>query len=340
MSTPAAAAESAAPAVVDPGAVADAGSEAGDAPADEAPDFGTIADIREALGLTDDEAADVADVDSTDPGKKTVKTEAKKPETDEDAAAILAINKRSEAHRRARREAQRAEQAKAVTPAPAAAAPKTEPPKVEAKPEPKPTTQPESEAKKAAKQVLDMIATLAGDDEAAAAATADPTAKQTAERQTLVDSIKAQLETLGTAAKEAASVEAKALKAEIDGLKTQLGAIESTRVVRDHIESKVETIVDELPTLMGKRNATDILHKAAGKFFDKYKKFPDVQELARRIEAKLSAEKPPEKTEKRPQTRKTVSNSLGSPPAARTGPDLRTAEQAEADFNARFGLDR
>src|SRR5690242_5552898 len=123
MSTPAAAVETAAPTLVDPGAVADAGD--GGAPDNAtAVDFGTIGEVREALGLPiEDEPGDAKTAPAKDDKKPEAKAETKKEETEEDpdAAAILAINRRSAAHRRARLEAQKAAQAKAT---PAVEAPK------------------------------------------------------------------------------------------------------------------------------------------------------------------------------------------------------------------------
>jgi len=303
--------------------------------------LGTMDELLEAIGLPEDESGDTGETAAAKPKAeaKPEKAKAEEPAADPDYEAIKAINKRSAERRRARIAAEAAR----AQPAPVAAAQapaKVDPPKAAepAKVEPK-LTGPEAEAAAAAKQVLGLIAQLAGDDAAAAATTAETTGKEAAkaaeDRTALVAEIKAKLEEIGAATKENAEI-----KAELQGLKTQLGAIESARIVREHIETKVEPIVADLPLLMGKRNATDIIHTAVGKFFDKYGKLPDVPELARRIEKKLAEANPPEKTEKpRSSPRKTVSSSLGSPPAARTGPDTRTKGEVEADLFKSLGIE-
>lgn len=332
MSTPAAAAESAAlPATPDvPSGDLDGGAHDGFS-LDGGAVLGTMEELLEITGLSPEEGDAAKLAKPKAKADADANAEAKTDEAeDPDYAAIQAINQRSAARRKARREA---EVARAQAAAKPVEAKPPEPAKVEPKPAEAKLTAPESEAAKAAKEVLGLIAKLAGDDQEAAAAAEDPSVKQAAERKGLVDEIKTQLESLNAASKAAATEQGKALQTKIEALEEKLGAIESARAVRDHIEARVEPIIAELPTLMGKRNATEILHTAAGKFFDKFGKFPDVAELARRIEKKLSEASPPEKNrEQRTNPRKTVSSSLGSPPAARTGPDTRTKVEVEADL--------
>lgn len=298
---------------------------------------GDTDELQDLLGL-EREAPPAESAKTKAAAKPAPKADAKAKDddapADPDYEAIREINRRSAARRAARRAAEARTQ-----PAPAAAAPAkpaetpkpADPPK---KTEPA-LSGPEAAAAKAAKEVLGLIAKLAGDDaEAAADAKAEIQAKPADEQKKILEAIGAQIQKLT----EGSSKVTEELRNELATVKTELETINNSRIVRNHIEEQVENIADELPTLMGKRNAIDLLHKAAGKYWDKHQKMANIPELARRIEKKLSEASAPEKTEKTAsKTRKTVSSSLGSPPAARSGPDQRTKEQVEADLFAAFG---
>lgn len=339
---------------------------------------GTVADVQEALGLAPEEAA-AADNDGAaaktdaaiaadlkgDPNAKGKKLPEAKPESDADDkteaeakaksdadedpfASIKEINARTRARQRARREREQAAQKVQATPvaAPVAPAAAAKPKVDEAPPVKTPATPVAATAEDHVKAVLSLIEKMAMGDEAVAAGEAAPAPKADEARTAALGAIQDKLQELVSNVAEAK--EGKAMleqqKEQIGQLKTALEGIQAAQRIREHIEAKVEPMIDELPTLAKRRDATKILHEKFGEFYDTYKKLPNVPELARRIERALAAEastastETPEKPAK-PSKSKTVSQDLSSPPAARTGPDKRTAAQALADFHKRFDID-
>lgn len=282
--------------------------------------------------------------------KKTDEVEAA-PE-DEDAKTIREINARSLARRKARGASRPAlASVPAATPAVAAAA---EAAKVAdaaaAKPAPA-AAAPSNEVAAAVRDVLLQIERLAGDDEKAATAAAAGTPDKGAEERT------AALKTIQeTVAKLADGLkETDALKGKLDALQAKLEAQQDEQYARQTIADQIDTIAEQVPTVAStkrheiqieqngvKRNVrmtgTEIVHYQAIRFFDKYKVVPDMKELAKRVEKKLAGESPETNGEKTTTTRKTVTTSHSSPPAARQGPDKRSAKDAERDFYTRLGM--
>lgn len=253
--------------------------------------------------------------------------------SDDDAAVLKAINARSR-KRHLERQRAAAKPAPAAQPAPAATTSTQQP---AASPAPRAKTEVET----AVEDVLKQIAALSGADAEAATAQSQGEKPDTtqAERNAALNEIKTKLDAIAKVADKTGE-----LDKQVTDLKGQLQALEDARVVQEHYANTLTAMADELPALTARADAMALLDRGVEKFFEKYKQPPDVRELARRIERKLTAAKPERTgTEKHasatPAPRRTVSNSLGSPPAARTGPDTRTAEQADADFNARFGLE-
>jgi hypothetical protein len=315
-----------------------------DTPATDAPDTRSRAEVeRDLVALSDgDDAgsagtladgAGAADELAAKRDAKPAKDEAKPADEDDDVAAIKAINARSRARRLERQRANApAGSAAPSTPAAAAA-----PPAAEAKTPPAPAAaKPPVGVEGAVRDVLERIAELAGSDKDAAAAGEQPNAQDTAARAAALTEIRTRLDEIAATSKDSA-----ALKEQVKGLEAQLKAVESTRIVTEFVTAGFDKVADECPTLAGKHNAIGLLNAATNRFYDKYQKLPNVGELARRIEKKLQATAPENDSDEKPQTktRKTVTSSLGSPPAARQGPDTRTSKQVEADLLAAFNLE-
>lgn len=330
------------------------------APADTgAPDIiplgGTVGDIRDALGfdqiedLAPDPRPDAEEVEAK-PNDEPAKAEkpaakANPDEADEtdDVAAVKAIEARSKARRKAK-EAERNARLAAQKPANDNAGIQDTPPPAkpaEAKPERVATP-----VETAVRDVLAQIEALAAGD---AAATDNKPANDNADRTALLTQITSKLEELTKGVK--ASEEG---KKQVEELKEQLRDIQNARIVRDHVIRSIDPILDELPKLsdpksirkFNKENGTsfadaaDMVADAAARYFAKFKAKPDMADLARRIEKKLGGTTAEQRTEEKPAKKSnTVSRSDGSPPAARSGPDERTWQEAEADFKRRFGIE-
>lgn len=205
-----------------------------------------------------------------------------------------------------------------------------------------------NEVAQAVRDVLAQIQRLSDDDEAATAAAASGTADKGAEaRAAELKAIRATVEKIGEGLKDTSD-----LKTTVTALQAQLKHDADEANVTRIIADQIDAIAADAPTVASgakheiqiEQNGTkktvrmtgaQIVRYQAERFFEKYKRAPDLKELARRIEKKLSPEKNGEKT---PTTRKTVSTSQSSPPAARQGPDKRSAKEAEADFYKRLGM--
>lgn len=205
-----------------------------------------------------------------------------------------------------------------------------------------------NEVAQAVRDVLAQIQKLSDDDEAATAAAASGTADKGAEaRAGELKAIRATVEKIGEGLKDTGD-----LKTTVTALQAQLKHDADEANVTRIIADQIDAIAADAPTVASgakheiqiEQNGTkktvrmtgaQIVRYQAERFFEKYKRAPDLKELARRIEKKLTPEKNGEKT---PTTRKTVSTSQSSPPAARQGPDRRSAKEAEADFYKRLGM--
>jgi len=309
---------------------------------------GTVDDIRDALGF--DQIEDLAPDERAAPADEVAakRTEKAKPATDtskeDEIADVKAIEARGKARRAAKmaarreREAAVAKAAQAKPDAPAAAA---------AKPAETAPARAATPVETAVKDVLAMIGKLAGDDAEAAAAAGDKPALDTDERKAALAAVNARLDEI-KASLEKTTEGAKKL----EEMQAQLKALESDRVIRRHALQAIDKVADELPTLTDAKairafnkehgttyaDAAEMIGDAAERYFEKFKRTPDFAELAKRIERKLSGNTAPEKTAEKPNPKsKTVSRNDSSPPAARTGPDERTFEEAMEDFNRRFG---
>lgn len=265
--------------------------------------------------------------------------------SDEDKIAAIMARSRQRARDRKAREAQaRGQETPAAKPAEA-------PAKQDAKPTEAAAPKPGAEISAAVRDVLLQLDQLASDDAAAGQerpATAAEAAAASTERRKALEAIQEKLEALSTGAKQTEE-----MRTEIASLKDTLQSIQNTRAARTWIARELDSIETEIPSLMDPsklrdlkradgsryRDPVDVIHDAATRFYEKYKATPDLKALARRIEKKLGAS--PEKTanEKTSPSRKTVSASLGSPPAARTGPDKRSKAEVEKDFFAAIGVD-
>jgi len=308
---------------------------------------GTVDDIRDALGF--DQIEDLAPDERAAPADEVAakRTEKAKPvdtSKEDEIADVKAIEARGKARRAAKaaarreREAAVAKAAQAKPDAPAAPAAKP----VEAAP-----ARAATPVETAVKDVLAMIGKLAGDDAEAAAAAGDKPAPDTDERKAALAAVNARLDEI-KASLEKTTEGAKKL----EEMQAQLKALESDRVIRRHALQAIDKVADELPTLTDAKairafnkehgttyaDAAEMIGDAAERYFEKFKRTPDFAELAKRIERKLSGNTAPEKTAEKPNPKsKTVSRNDSSPPAARTGPDERTFEEAMEDFNRRFG---
>jgi len=278
-------------------------------------------------------AAAKGEDDEADPKAKVeAKDDKETPPAEDDEAAVRGILKRARERRTARAAAQRQ-----AAPATAAAAPKPiEAPKVEP---PKPTPPPAGVAA-AVEDVLKQIAKLAGDDEAADAAAKQgtPDTGKAARTAELVE-LKKIVEGLG----EAIKGDSASLKERVEKAETALQAIDDQRFVRQLITDRLDSIETEIPTLAGRRDAVDLVEIAAQRYFEKYNAKPPIKALARRIEKKLAGSNGTQQRsttpEKHTPSRKTVSSALGSPPAARSGPDKRSSKEVARDLFASLGVD-
>jgi len=309
-------------------------------------DFGSKAELRELLfdGVEDaplDASGAEARADGAEEKPAEKREEKAEVKADDDAEAIKAINRRS-AERRKERQRLRA----------AGAAPARQAEPVPTPAEAAKTPQLSSQEKLAAdatREVLQQIARLAGEDDASAAA--GETQGRNPQRDALEADIRSKIDGTLKALRDGVGAENKSLVDELKAVRTQLDGLNAAREVRDHIARQFMPVDDKFPTLTdpatlraynkehgtAHRDAIDLIHEAMTRTFSKHGYVPKVQIIAEAIERKLAA-KSPEKTETKKPSR-TLSSSLGSPPAARTDPDDRTAEEALADFNRRFELD-
>lgn len=314
------------------------------------------------LGVTD---ADETEVDEGPAGAVGAEAAAaakkdEPPVVDEDAEAIKAINARSRARRQAREASKQAPaavasaasvesaQAAAKTAEAAAAKPVSAAPAAEAKP---------NEVAQAVRDVLAQIERLAGEDEAAvaaASASGKPDAGAEA-RAAELKAIRATVDQIASGLKETS-----ALKEDLAKLQADLRRQADEQTIKSVIAEQIDAIAGDVPTVSSnarhdvqivrdgvkrtvRMTGQEIVRDQAEKFFNKYKVAPDLKELARRIEKKLAAGSGPTETakngEKTTPTRKTISSSQSSPPAARQGPDKRSGKDAEADLWKRLGVD-
>lgn len=324
--------------------------------------YGTIGDVREALGLDEIEDLPPDDRDQTaaadevaakrDAKGKFTKGEAEGAEAlaktkddakeDDDVATVKAIEARAKARRLAREAGRREREAKA-RPAASAAKPA----------EPAPAAKPAADlgpVEKLTRDVLAQIERMATGDAETAAAQEGAPAPDTAERKAQLDAITAKLDEIKAAT--AASEEGKAKFTE---LQEQVRALESDRIIRRKITEAISDVADEVPTLLdasalrafNKANGTkyadavEMIGAAAARYFEKFKKAPDLALMAKRIEAKLKGASPEqtETVEKPTPKSKTISRNDGAPPAARGRDDERSFQEAEEDFKKKYGLD-
>ena len=305
---------------------------------------GTVDDIRDALGFSEieDLSPEIARPNAPKDEVAAKRTEkATKPDDSDDTevADLKAIEARAKERRKTAQAARR----------------KAEPPvaaKVEA---PKADTTPAKlgPVEQAVKDTLMAIDALARGDNAAAAANDGAPAPETAARKAELEAITSKLADIQNGLKQTEEG-----RKQVEAMQAQLKAIESERVIRRHISKAIDAIDGELPTLLDpaalrKFNKEQIAAKlrtfadpiemigeAAERYFETYKVAPDMADLARRIERKLKGTDETTATAEKPKKMsKTVSQNETSPPAARSGPDERTHEEAIADFNRRFGLD-
>ena len=286
-------------------------------------DLGTLEEIRAELGTDQfppEEGAAPA------PAAEAKPAETAAPAVD-DAQIVKDIMRRSRERRAARQAAA----------APPTAAPVSTPAPT-AQPAAAPTA-PKSETALAVEDVLKQIARLAGDDAEAAAEPATTAGK--AERNEVVEAIRAKLDELVSKMKPDS-----ALTEKVTALEETLKGLNNAQIVREHISQTIDVMADKAPMVSsGKRftveingkmvtgNGNKLVALAVERFFDRNGgAVPDVRVAIATIEKKLAGT--PEKTIEKPGTRRTISQSLGSPPAARSGDDTRSAEDALRDFNA------
>lgn len=346
----------------DTGTAADAGADgaAADAGASEE-GGGSAAEILARLDAFSDPDAETEMVtDAVDKAKAADGAEADeakvaKPdvEEDEDAKIIRELNRKSLERRRAKDAARRSAAAQAQTPAVAAAtaaAKAADAAATVAKPATgvaKPAEQP-NEVAQAVRDVLAQIERLAGDDAEAAKKAAAGTEDKGAEtRAAELATIRATVEKIGEGLTETS-----ALKTSVAELQKQLKEQADETRVRTIIADAIDRVAADVPLVAStarheftiKQNGVaktvrmtgaEAVRYQAERFFEKYKVAPDLKELAKRIEKKLTPEKTGEKT---PATRKTVSTDHSSPPASRQGPDKRSSKEAENDLYRRLGM--
>lgn len=300
--------------------------------------------FAEEFGITEDKPADPPASGKQDAKGEKAEADpaakAKPDEEDPDIKTIREINARTRARREARDKARQAAEARAKAAAPAAAqaAPAA------AAPEKPATPAPAADVAKAVADVLAEIQKLASDGEKPAA---EATPKD--ERAAAILALQGKLEELTKNATVNADLQKK-----LDDATGRLAAIEKHAQSREtnarYIIDQVRPILAELPllsahrpTLKEPRTAIEMIEAAAGRYVEKFKAVPDMRSLARRIEKKLAStnddgsEKKPAENPPKPKS-KTVSAELSSPPAARSGPDKRTAKEVSNDLFAAFGL--
>ena len=311
---------------------------------------GTVDDIRDALGFEniedlapDERAAPADEVAAKRDLKAKPAAKDDKPTEDDEVALVKGIEARGKARRKAiadQRRARDAEVAKAAQtkpdPAPAAATKPADAPARAAGP-----------VESAVKDVVEAINRLAAGDAAAAADNDGKPAADTEERTKALAAVNARLDEIKEGLKTTSEGAAK-----LEEVQAQLKALESERIIRHHVSKAINEVADELPLLTDPKalrafnkehgttyvDAVEMIGEAAERFFVKFKTKPDLVDLAKRIERKLSGNTAPEKTAEKPNPKsKTVSRSDSSPPATRSNPDERTFDEAMEDFNRRFG---
>lgn len=259
-------------------------------------------------------------------------------EVDQDAAdraELAGVRQRSAARRKAREDARTA----AAKPAEVAATPSK--PAVESAPAAKPTAD-ETSVAKAVQDVIAQIARMTAEDEAAATAApgAAGTPKPAADAAARADQIKsltATIEGLGAKIEDGSK-----LKDTVGKLESKLQEQIDRQTVMGAIDRTIDTHLALLPNLAGERNAAAMVYRAADKFYEKHGKVPSLRFVAEKVEAVLarrnagdtaaSAAESPTGKETRPSTRRTVSTTTATPPAARRDPDTRTAKEVERDL--------
>jgi hypothetical protein len=339
-------------------------------------DDGPVDEILGKLGLIEDDGGEDLETAAKAVASAIAKAEAKgdkadgdeddKPakaevtEEDEDAKRLREINARSTARRRVKEAAQakragsQATQAAPVaTPAQVAAKAALDAAEA-AKAKPAAAAEPKNETVAAMRDILAQIEKLAGDDDEAAKKTAEGAAdKGKDERAAALAGIREQVAKMADGLKETGE-----LKEQLAKLTADLKAQADEATVKRVIGSAVDAIAEEVPLVSGgKRHemqvtidgakqtvrwtGSEIIHWQAGRFYEKYGVAPDLKELARRIEKKLTADGSEKNgAEKNTGSRtKTVSTSHSSPPAARQSPDKRASKEAEADFFKRLGVE-
>lgn len=298
--------------------------------------------FAEEFGITEDKPAD-APAPAAKQDAKVEKPDADAPakakadEEDPDIKTIREINARSRARREAKEKERRAAEARAkpAAPAPAAAAPAA------------PAAKPEAPAEYVTRAVTDVLAEIQRLSADAEKPAAEATPKD--ERAAAILALQTKLEELTKGATDNAELQKK-----LDDATERLAAMEKHAQSREtnarFIIEQVQPILAELPllsahrpTLKEPRTAVEMIEAAAGRYVEKFKAVPDMRALARRIEKKLSAtdtdgsQKKTVETPSKPKS-KTLSNDLNSPPAARSGPDKRSAKEVTNDLYAAFGL--
>lgn len=320
--------------------------------ADVAPEVmqlgGTRDDIADALGFADIE--DLAPDERPAPADEiAAKRDAKadKPKTDEtpddDVATVKAIEARGKARRQREAKARAEWQAKKTSEAASAKAPAAAMPKADA-----PAARASTPVESAVKDVLAMIGKLAGEDADAAAAAGGAAAPDTSERKAAMTAINKRLDEIGEGLKATKEGETKLAE-----MQAQLKALESERVVRHHVSKAINAAADDLPLLTDPKSirafnkehgtsyvdAIEMVGEAAERYFERFKVAPDMGDLAKRIERKLSGKAPETSVsdEKPTPKSKTVSRSDGSPPATRAAPNERSYEDAMEEFSQKYG---
>lgn len=304
---------------------------------------GTRDDIADALGFADIE--DLAPDERPAPAdevaaKRDAKADKPKGEetADDDVALVKGIEERSKKRREAKAAARREREAAKPTPIAAKAAEK---PAETAKPAPA-----LGPVETAVKSVLDAINELAAGDASAAAANGGAPAADTGERKAAMAAINKRLDEIGEGLKSTKEGETKLAE-----MQQQLKELQNDRIVRHHVSKAINAAADELPLLTDPKairafnkehgtafvDAVEMVGEAAERYFQKFNKAPDMGDLAKRIERKLSGNAPEKPEEKPTPKSKTVSRTDGSPPATRAAPNERSYEDAMEDFQSKWG---
>lgn len=310
------------------------GSDAGNSPPAPRKTREEIA-AKDAGSTDDDQVTRTAAIDDEAKGET--------PEDDEKAKALAAdmdelagIRKRTAERKRARE--QRTVPAVAAKPAetPAAAKPAAQ---VEV---PKPLNAAESEVAKAARDVIAQIAKMTADDEAAGAES--KTGSEATARAADLAALKAKADAITAALGESAKLQEK-----FGALEEKIQAQVDRQFVLDKIEATMGDMIDDLPNLSARPGAVKEIYRAINKHYEKHGKGPNLRFALEKAEAVLARRagadtgesqetKAPPRAEKKNHTRKTVSSSHATPPAARTNPDARTSQQVEDDLWKTLGV--